>query len=92
MWYAVTANPLNRKKKEIKKEFYSKECEIFLSAITKSDLEDKIRLSIKKFPKEAKKYIDAGLKLVEANTSEKAKRLATKTEIYIEENGQLKFF
>ena len=92
MWYAVTANPLNRNKKEFKKEFYSKECEIFLSAQTKEDLENKIKLSIKNFPRESKKYIDAGLKIVEADTSEKAKRQALKTEIYIEKSGQLKFF
>jgi len=92
MWYAVTANPLNRIRKELKKEFYSKECEIFLSAQTREDLENKIKLSMKNFPKESKKYIDAGLKIVEASTSEKAKRLALKTEIYIEKSGQLKFF
>ena len=92
MWFAVTANPLSRNRKELKKEFYSKECEIFLSAQTREDLEDKIKLSMKNFPKESKKYIDAGLKIVEANTSEKAKRAALKTEIYIEKSGQLKFF
>ena len=92
MWFAVTANPINRIRKEAKKEFYSKECEIFLSAQTREDLEEKIKLSMKNFPKESKKYIDAGLKIVEASTSEKAKRLALKTDIYIEKTGQLKFF
>ena len=92
MWFAVTANPLSRDKKELKKEFYSKECEIFLSALTKEDLENKIKLSMKNVPKESKKYIDAGLKIVEADTSKRAKRLALKTEIYIEKSGQLKFF
>lgn len=92
MWYAVTANPLNRKRKESKKEYYAKECEIFLSAKTRKDLEEKIQLSIKNFPKEAKKYIDAGLKIVEADSSEKAKRIAVNTDIYIEQNGQMKFF
>jgi len=92
MWYAVTANPLSRARKETKKEFYSKECEIFLSAQTREDLEEKIKLSAKNFPKESKKYIDAGLKIVEATSSEKAKRAAFKTEVYIEKTGQLKFF
>lgn len=92
MWFAVTANSLNRNKKELKKEFYSKECEIFLSAQTREDLENKIKLSMKNFPKESAKYINAGLKIVEANTSKQAKRLALKTEIYIEKSGQLKFF
>jgi len=92
MWFAVTANPLNRRKKESKKEFYARECEIFLSAQTKKDLEDKIKLTLENFPKESQKYIDAGIKLVEAETSEKAKQLAHKTDIYVEKDGQLKFF
>ena len=57
MWFAVTANPLTRDKKELKKEFYSKECEIFLSAQTRDDLEEKIKLSLKNFPKESKNLI-----------------------------------
>lgn len=92
MWFAVTANPLARTKKEAKKEFYAKECEIFLSADSKEELEEKIKLSIKNFPKESEKYIEAGLKLVEAINSQKAKQKALKTDSYIEKNGQISFF
>ena len=66
MWYAVTANPSNLKIKEKKKEFFSREHEVILNAETKEELERKIEKTKEQYPQEFKKYLKAGIKIVEA--------------------------
>jgi hypothetical protein len=91
MWYAVTANPISRSKKESKKEFHSRSRDIILSAESKSELETKIQDNMDKYPEQMTKYLVAGIKFVEAETAVQAKKRAKKVAIYFDKNGQYKF-
>ena len=88
MWYAITANPSNRKNKEKKKEFFSREHEIILNAETKRELEQRLMDTKENYPQEFKKYMKAGIKLVEAENTVQAKHLAKKINIFFDERGQ----
>ena len=81
MWYAVTANPSNRKNKEKKKEFLSREHEVILNAESKKDLEQKIKDTKDQYPEEFKKYMKAGIKIVQAENTIQAKRISKKQAI-----------
>ncbi len=88
MWYAVTAKPLNLKNKEKKKEFFSREHEIILNAETKRELEQKLMDTKEDYPQEFKKYMKAGIKMVEADSTAQAKHFAKKINIFFDEKGQ----
>jgi len=83
MWYAVTAKPISRPKKESRKEFYSGTADIILSADSKSELELKLQESIDKYPEQMTKY--------EADTSRQAKEKAKGIAIYFDAKGQYHF-
>jgi len=91
MWYAVTAKPISRPKKESRKEFYSGTADIILSADSKSELELKLQESIDKYPEQMTKYLQAGIKFVEADTSRQAKEKAKGIAIYFDAKGQYHF-
>ena len=88
MWYAVTARPLNLTTKEKKKEFYNREHEVILNADSRRQLEEKLSETKEKFPEEFKKYLKAGIKIVEAENIIQAKRKSKKINIYFDEKGQ----
>lgn len=92
MWYALTARSTKLSRKDQKKEFLTKELEIFLSAETKELLEKKIQETISNFPKQSERYLKAGLKIVEADNPEHAKQLAKTKNEFIEKDGQIGFF
>ena len=91
MWFAVTAQTLSRSKKESKKEFHSRSLDIILSAETKEELEKKLRESLEKYPEQMSKYLNAGIKFVEADNTAKAKSKAKKVPIYFDRTGQYHF-
>jgi hypothetical protein len=88
MWYAVTAKELNLTSKERKKEFFSREHEVILNADSRPELEVKLEETRRKYPNEFKKYLKAGIKIVEAENIIQAKRLSKKISIYFDEKGQ----
>jgi len=88
MWYAVTANPSNRKNKEKKKEFFSREHEVIVSGETKSDLEQKLMDTKAEYPQEFRKYMKAGIKIIEAENTIQAKHKAKNINIFFDERGQ----
>jgi hypothetical protein len=91
MWYAVTAFPRSRSKKETSKEYFSADNEIVLSAHDRISLEKKLNDSCNKYPKQMSKYLAAGIKIVEAKNKKEAKRKAKQVSIYFNETGQYKF-
>ena len=88
MWYAITANPLNLKSKEKKKEFYTREHEVILSAESRSELELKLSQTSHKFPDEFRRYLKAGIKIIEAENIIQAKRRSKEISHYFDEKGQ----
>ena len=88
MWYAVTANPLHLTSKEKKKEFFSREHEVILNAESRAALNEKLEETRARFPQEFKKYLKAGIKIVEADNIIQAKRLSKKINTYFDEKGQ----
>jgi len=88
MWYAITANPLDLKIKEKKKEFFNREHEVIFYADSKEELEKKIMHTKQKYPQEFKKYLKAGIKIVEAENVPEAKRISKKTNYFFDEKGQ----
>jgi hypothetical protein len=92
MWYVITANPVNRTKKEMRKEYQVFSGEIILSAETKEQLEQKMKETGEKYPGQMEKYLNAGIKIVEATNPNKAKKIAREMPVYIEKSGQLKLF
>ena len=92
MWFVVTANPVSRTKKETKKEFQTYAYEIILSAATKEQLDEKIKETREKLPQQMDKYLNAGIKIIEAKNPGQAKEKAKDMPIYIEKSGQLKLF
>ena len=88
MWFAVTAYPSDRRKKEKNKEYFSREGEVIVSADSRPELEQKLSETKKKFPLEFKKYMKAGIKIIEAENTISAKRKANRTNIYFDEKGQ----
>ena len=91
MWYAVTAQELSRSKKESRKEFHSRSLDIILSGETKEELEQKLLESMKKYPEQMTKYLNAGIKFVEAENTAQAKSKAKKVPIYFDRTGQYHF-
>ena len=92
MWFAITANPLNLKRKEKSKEFFSGEVQIILSAENREELNQKLNETKEKFPDEMKKYLHAGIKILEADNAIQAKKKSKTVYTYLEENGQYKIF
>ena len=92
MWHIGQANPVSRNKKESRREFQSFAYEIILSAETKEQLDKKIKETREKYPEQIEKYLNAGIKIIEANNSAQAKKKAKGTPIFMEKNGQLKLF
>ena len=92
MWYVVTANPVSRTKKETRKEYQVYAYEIIVSAKTKEELDEKIKETSKKYPQQMNKYLNAGIKIVEAKNTVQAKKIAKDIPVYIEKSGQLKLF
>ena len=92
MWFAVTARPVNLKRRQKQKEFYSGEIAIILNAGSKALLENKLKETAKKFPEEMIKYEEAGIKFVEAENIIQAKRRAKKVSIYYDKTGQYNLF
>lgn len=92
MWYAVTARPVNLKKRQRNKEFYSGEIAVILNAESKKLLEKKLNETAKKFPDEMLKYEEAGIKFIEADNIIQAKRRAKNYPIYYDRKGQYNIF
>jgi hypothetical protein len=91
MWYAITALPRSRSKKESSKEYFSGYNEIVLSAKDRISLENKLNESCNKYPKHMRKYLSAGIKIVEARNKKEAKIKAKDVFIYFNEKGQYSF-
>jgi hypothetical protein len=88
MWFAITANSLPRDKKEIRKEYFSEPNEVVLSAETRELLEKKLKESIQRYPEQTEKYLRAGIKIVEADTINAAKKKAKYISKYFNHTGQ----
>ncbi len=91
MWFAVTAQPVSLTSKEKKKEFFRGEIEVILNAETRQELENKLIETHKKFPSEMKKYLKAGIKILQADNIILAKKKSSKVPIYFDESGQYHF-
>ena len=92
MWYAVTARPVKLKSKEKRKEFFRGEIEVIVNAETRDKLEEKLKATCKKYPKETSKYLRAGIKFVEASNIIQAKRKSREVGTYFDHTGQYKLF
>jgi len=92
MWYAVTENPVERTRKEKRKEFMAARYEIIFYAESRAQLEKKLSESIRDYPDKMKRYLVAGIKFVEADNATQAKRRAPGIPIYFDQKGQYKFF
>ena len=92
MWYAITADIVKRSKKESNREFQIRKEQIILSADSREELEIKLEQTRLKFPGQIEKYLEAGMKIVEAGNPREAKKKAHDTSISIEKSGQLKLF
>ena len=90
MWYAVTAKPIKLKSREKKKEFYRGEIEVIINAETREELEEKLKDTLNKYPRETTKYLKAGIKFVEAGNIIQAKRKSKEVDIYFDHTGQYK--
>ena len=88
MWYAVTENPVKRTRKEKRKEFMATPYEIIFYAESRTKLEKKLSESIRDFPDKMKRYLEAGIKFVEAESAAQAKRRAPEINIYFDHLGQ----
>jgi len=91
MWYAVTAYPISRSKKETSKEYFARPNEIVLSAHDRLSLEKKLKDNCIKYPKQMGKYLSAGIKIIEASNQKEAKLKAKQINIYFNETGQYTF-
>jgi hypothetical protein len=91
MWYAVTENPVKRTRKEKRKEFMAARYEIILNAESRAELENKLSESIRDYPDKMKRYLEAGIKYVEAGNPQQAKKRAPEVNIYFDQRGQYKF-
>ena len=92
MWFALTAHQKKRSKREIQKDFFAGKYEVIMTAESRDELETKLNESIVKFPKQMEKYLHAGIKIVEADNSIRAKSKAKKENIYFDQNGQYSLF
>lgn len=92
MWYALTAQTVKRSKKEKNKEFLVQKEEIILSAASREELEKKLTATQRNFPEQLEKYLQAGIKIIEAKNPAQAKRRANEVAVSIEKSGQLKLF
>ncbi len=91
MWYALTENPVRRTRKEMRKEFMAARYEIIFYAETRELLEEKLNRNINEFPEKMSRYLEAGIKFVEAENTAQAKRRAPAVHIYFDQRGQYKF-
>jgi hypothetical protein len=92
MWFAVTAHPVKRLKKHERKEYSSYSGDVVLSAQTFPELEIKLKESIKRYPDQTRRYLAAGIKIVEARSAGDAKRKSRDIFKYFTETGQYGFF
>jgi hypothetical protein len=92
MWYAVTANPVKRSRKQERKEFATFSGEVVMSAETLAELQKKIQESKSTYPEQTKRYLEAGIKLVEARDSADAKKKSKDVSFYFNDIGQYSFF
>jgi hypothetical protein len=92
MWYAVTANPVKRSRKQERKEFTTFSGEVVMSAETLSELQENIIKSKSSYPQQTKRYLEAGIKLVEARSSGEARRKSRSIHFYFTDTGQYSFF
>ena len=65
--------------------------EIIFHADTREGLEKKLTESIKEYPEKMSRYLQAGIKFVEADNSAQAKKRAPGIQIYFDHRGQYKF-
>ena len=91
MWFALTEHPVKRTRKEKRKEFMAARYEIVFHAETHAELEQKLSESLRDYPEKMARYLEAGIKFVEADTSAQAKRRAPEVQIYFDHRGQYKF-
>ena len=91
MWYALTEHPVRRTRKELRKEFMAARYEIIFYADTRKLLEEKLSESMRAFPEKMSRYLQAGIKFVEADNAAQAKRRAPKIDIYFDHRGQYRF-
>ena len=92
MWFALTAHQKKRSKKEIQKEFFAGKYGVIMTAESRDELEKKLNESIVKFPREMEKYLHAGIKIIEADSSIRAKLKAAKENKYFDQSGQYSLF
>ena len=92
MWYALTAQTVKRSKKEKRREFLVQKEEIILSAESREQLENKLKKTRSEYPEQIEKYLQAGIKIIEAKNPAAAKRRANEVPVSIEKSGQLKLF
>ena len=92
MWYAVTAHPAKQRKKYARKEFSAFSGEVVMSALTLPDLQQKIKESITRYPEQMTRYLQAGIKMVEAKSAAEAKHKSQHIFFYFTETGQYGFF
>ena len=92
MWYAVTAYPVNLKKKEIRKEFYRADIEVVLNAGSREELEKKLNQTLERYPGETLKYLRSGIKFIKANNVIEAKRKSKSVSVYFDHLGQYHLF
>jgi len=91
MWYAVTAHPVKRSKKHQRKEFSAFSGEVVMSASTLSELHEKIKISKTRYPDQTKRYLQAGIKLIEARSAGEAKQKSRQISYYFTDTGQYAF-
>jgi len=92
MWFALTANSAIRGKKEARKEFYTNAHELVVSAGSRELLEQKLRECLQAYPDQAVKYLRAGIKIVEADSLNSAKKKARTITTYFNHTGQYSIF
>ena len=61
---------------------------LFLMQRQKKNLKKKIEKTKEQYPQEFKKYLKAGIKIVEAKNILEAKRISKKINIFFDEKGQ----
>ena len=92
MWYALTASSAVRNKKEARKEFYANANELVVSADSRELLEQKLRECLQAYPDQAVKYLRAGIKIIEADSLNSAKKKAKHITTYFNHTGQYSIF
>ena len=88
MWYAITANSVVRNRKEERKEYYANFNQVVVTADSREMLEEKLRECLLQYPQQAEKYLRAGIKIIEADSINAAKKKAKSVSIYFNHTGQ----